>query len=85
MLASDGVVRGVVVVAVGHVGVVSGLFVIAGLMVFGCGQVMFGCVFVVLRSFAVVLRGILGHCASLLNGLVVPGFPRPGVKTKQRL
>jgi hypothetical protein len=56
-----GVVRGVVEVAFRYVRMVSGLLMIARLMVVGGVLVMFGGVLVVLSGFAVVLRGILGH------------------------
>jgi hypothetical protein len=59
-----GVVRGVVEVAFCDMRMMAGLFVIAGLMVFGSCSVMFSGVFVVLRSFAVVLRGVFGHLKS---------------------
>jgi hypothetical protein len=56
-----GVVRGVVEVAFRYVRMVSGLFMIARLMVVGGVLMMFGGVLVVLSGFAVVFRGILGH------------------------
>jgi hypothetical protein len=55
------VVSGVVEMAFRYVRMVSGLLMIARLMVIGGVLVMFGGVFVVLSGFAVVLRGILGQ------------------------
>jgi hypothetical protein len=54
-------VRGVIPVALGHMGAVPGLFMFTGLMVFSGGLVVFSRLFVVLRCFAMMLRGIFGH------------------------
>jgi hypothetical protein len=54
-----GVVRSVVKVALRTMGIVSGLFMIAGLMVISGGRVMFCGMFVVLRRLAMMLRASL--------------------------
>jgi hypothetical protein len=56
-----GVVRGVVQVALRNMGMMSGLFMIASLMVISGGLVMLCGMFVVLRRSAMMLRGIFGH------------------------
>jgi hypothetical protein len=56
-----GVVRGVVQVALRNRGMMSGLFMIASLMVISDGLVMLCGMFVVLRRPAMMLRGIFGH------------------------
>jgi hypothetical protein len=56
-----GVVRSVVQMALRDVGMVPGLFMIAGLMVISGGRVMLCGMFVVLRCFAMMLRGVFGH------------------------
>jgi hypothetical protein len=56
-----GMVGCVVQVALRYMGMVSGFFMMASLIVFRGGMVMFGGVFVVFGSFAVVLSGIFRH------------------------
>jgi hypothetical protein len=50
-----GMIRGVVAVPFGDVCVVASLFMIAGLMVFGCSAMVFGGEVVVLRCLAMMV------------------------------
>jgi hypothetical protein len=59
------VVRGVVGMSMGHVGVVSRLLVVAGGMMFRGFPVVLGCVLVMLRRLSVVLSRFLGHGKTL--------------------
>jgi hypothetical protein len=60
-----GVMSSVMMMAVGHVGVVSGQVMIAGFMVARGFAMMAGCVFMMIGSFQVMLSSFSGHRDSL--------------------
>ena len=70
-----GVVQGVVEVALRDVGMMAGLLVMAGFIMFSGDVVMSSCVFVVLSSFAVVLRGSGEMFRSRGHKVSQPSFP----------
>jgi len=59
-----GVVHGVAQVALRHMRMVTGFFMVARFMVVSGRLVMFSGMFVVFRCFAVMLRGFFGHLQS---------------------
>jgi hypothetical protein len=60
-----GMMRGVVLVALGTVGVVRGCFVVAGLVLLGGLAVMSRCVLVVFGCLVMVFYRLFGHLSSL--------------------
>jgi hypothetical protein len=65
----DGVVRGVVQVALGGVSVVRGHFMVAGFVVLGGFAMMPSGVFVVFGCLGMMLCGLFGHVFSLASWL----------------
>jgi len=57
-----GMIGSVQRMSVRDVGMVTGLFVIARLVVVGCFAVMFRRLFMVLRSLVMMLRSLVFHC-----------------------